>query len=236
MAVLEWCKLLGDPRDRHYWKKVVTDPSHFEALAYFRILAFLPTSLRATSTRCAPIGTSSAHLDDVDNGIGIFYRGTSLFSMIMFCSMRLIARDVALAGRFDGILWRLLCRSVSDLRQLLTKSDRDRCLGRDGDRAAWTSAAGERSTDLLAHPFDAVPFQRSVPAPRLLEIGAPNASLVGGAPPPREAHGSPEHVRTSLSISEARPDTNRSLAALRSKQSAKHWHFFYASQLRRRLL
>jgi hypothetical protein len=31
MAVLEWCKLFGNPRDGYYWAKVVTDPSHFEA-------------------------------------------------------------------------------------------------------------------------------------------------------------------------------------------------------------
>lgn len=31
MAVLEWCKLLADPKGNHFWAKVVTDKAHFEA-------------------------------------------------------------------------------------------------------------------------------------------------------------------------------------------------------------
>jgi hypothetical protein len=31
MAVIEWCKLLGDNKGRHYWTNVVTDSSSFEA-------------------------------------------------------------------------------------------------------------------------------------------------------------------------------------------------------------
>jgi hypothetical protein len=30
-AVLEWCKLLGDEKDKHFWRNVVTDPLSFEA-------------------------------------------------------------------------------------------------------------------------------------------------------------------------------------------------------------
>jgi hypothetical protein len=31
ISVLEWCKLLGDEKDKHYWRNVVTDPAAFEA-------------------------------------------------------------------------------------------------------------------------------------------------------------------------------------------------------------
>jgi hypothetical protein len=31
ISVLEWCKLLGDERDKHFWRNVVTDPAAFEA-------------------------------------------------------------------------------------------------------------------------------------------------------------------------------------------------------------
>ena len=31
MCVLEWCKLFGDKRGKHYWGKIVTDVSGFEA-------------------------------------------------------------------------------------------------------------------------------------------------------------------------------------------------------------
>jgi hypothetical protein len=30
MAVMEWCKLFGDRNGKHFWAKVVTDPSRFE--------------------------------------------------------------------------------------------------------------------------------------------------------------------------------------------------------------
>jgi len=29
--VLEWCKLLGDEKDKHFWRNVVTDQRAFEA-------------------------------------------------------------------------------------------------------------------------------------------------------------------------------------------------------------
>jgi hypothetical protein len=29
--VLEWCKLLGDEKDKHFWRNVVADPAAFEA-------------------------------------------------------------------------------------------------------------------------------------------------------------------------------------------------------------
>lgn len=29
VSVLEWCKLYGDPRGGHYWRKVVTEPTNF---------------------------------------------------------------------------------------------------------------------------------------------------------------------------------------------------------------
>ena len=29
--MLEWCKLLGDEKDKHFWRNVVTDPAAFEA-------------------------------------------------------------------------------------------------------------------------------------------------------------------------------------------------------------
>jgi hypothetical protein len=31
ISVLEWCKLLGDEKDKHFWRNVVTDPAAFEA-------------------------------------------------------------------------------------------------------------------------------------------------------------------------------------------------------------
>jgi hypothetical protein len=31
ISVLEWCKLLGDEKDKHFWRNVVTDPGAFEA-------------------------------------------------------------------------------------------------------------------------------------------------------------------------------------------------------------
>ena len=31
LAVLEWCKLLGDEKANHYWRKIVSAPSKFEA-------------------------------------------------------------------------------------------------------------------------------------------------------------------------------------------------------------
>jgi hypothetical protein len=31
IAVLEWCKLLGDDKDKHFWRNVVADPTTFEA-------------------------------------------------------------------------------------------------------------------------------------------------------------------------------------------------------------
>ena len=30
MAVIEWCKLLGDRKGKHFWANVVTDPARFE--------------------------------------------------------------------------------------------------------------------------------------------------------------------------------------------------------------
>lgn len=30
IAVLEWCKLFGDPKDPHFWRKIATAPSGFE--------------------------------------------------------------------------------------------------------------------------------------------------------------------------------------------------------------
>lgn len=29
MAVLEWCKLFGDPKGKHYWRNIVTEPESF---------------------------------------------------------------------------------------------------------------------------------------------------------------------------------------------------------------
>ena len=37
IAVLEWCKLLGDDKDKHFWRNVVADPRAFEV----RLLAEL---------------------------------------------------------------------------------------------------------------------------------------------------------------------------------------------------
>ena len=31
ISVLEWCKLLGEEKDKHFWRNVVTDPAAFEA-------------------------------------------------------------------------------------------------------------------------------------------------------------------------------------------------------------
>jgi hypothetical protein len=31
IAVLEWCKLFGDRKGKHFWANVVTDPSSFES-------------------------------------------------------------------------------------------------------------------------------------------------------------------------------------------------------------
>jgi hypothetical protein len=31
MCVLEWCKLLGDKKDKHHWSRVVSDTTRFEA-------------------------------------------------------------------------------------------------------------------------------------------------------------------------------------------------------------
>jgi hypothetical protein len=31
ISVLEWCKLLGDDKDKHFWRNVVDDPPAFEA-------------------------------------------------------------------------------------------------------------------------------------------------------------------------------------------------------------
>ena len=41
IAVLEWCKLLGDEKDKHFWRNVVTDPPAFEAslLAHLEMTA-----------------------------------------------------------------------------------------------------------------------------------------------------------------------------------------------------
>jgi hypothetical protein len=32
MAVIEWCKLLGDRNGKHFWRKVVAEPSRFEVM------------------------------------------------------------------------------------------------------------------------------------------------------------------------------------------------------------
>jgi hypothetical protein len=37
IAVLEWCKLLGDDRDKHFWRNVVADPTAFEAGLLFNL-------------------------------------------------------------------------------------------------------------------------------------------------------------------------------------------------------
>ena len=39
--MLEWCKLLGDEKDKHFWRNVVTDPPAFEAslLAHLEMTA-----------------------------------------------------------------------------------------------------------------------------------------------------------------------------------------------------
>lgn len=31
MCVLEWCKLFADPKDKHHWSRIVTDPAKFNA-------------------------------------------------------------------------------------------------------------------------------------------------------------------------------------------------------------
>jgi len=31
MCVLEWCKLFADKKEKHHWRKVVSDPARFEA-------------------------------------------------------------------------------------------------------------------------------------------------------------------------------------------------------------
>jgi hypothetical protein len=31
ISVLEWCKLLGDEKDKHFWRNIVADPAAFEA-------------------------------------------------------------------------------------------------------------------------------------------------------------------------------------------------------------
>jgi hypothetical protein len=40
ISVLEWCKLLGDEKDKHFWRNVVTDPAAFEV----SLLAHLATT------------------------------------------------------------------------------------------------------------------------------------------------------------------------------------------------
>jgi hypothetical protein len=37
MALIEWCKLLADPKGKHYWANVVNDPSRFEGVMLGRL-------------------------------------------------------------------------------------------------------------------------------------------------------------------------------------------------------
>ncbi len=65
VATLEWCKLLGDTRGRHFWKNVVTDKSRFEA----ELLAELAMTADEFSKLVDTIRTYRdkfvAHLDDL---------------------------------------------------------------------------------------------------------------------------------------------------------------------------
>jgi hypothetical protein len=64
IAVLEWCKLFGDPRGKHYWAKVVTNADEFRA----GLLHRLAISNAAFDTYIREMRTYRdrfvAHLDD----------------------------------------------------------------------------------------------------------------------------------------------------------------------------
>ncbi|MCD4674473.1 MAG: hypothetical protein K8S18_00550 [Desulfobacula sp.] len=37
ICVLEWCKIFGDLRGKHSWKKAISDPKSFKDGGYYRI-------------------------------------------------------------------------------------------------------------------------------------------------------------------------------------------------------
>jgi hypothetical protein len=63
-AVLEWCKLLGDPKGKHFWAEVVTDPSRFEAKLLSH-LGIRPGELAGYVKMRAYRDQFLAHLDDL---------------------------------------------------------------------------------------------------------------------------------------------------------------------------
>jgi hypothetical protein len=66
MAVIEWCKLLGDRKGKHSWANVVTDSSRFESA----LLAHLSTTPEELAAYVHDVRTYRdkflAHLDDLN--------------------------------------------------------------------------------------------------------------------------------------------------------------------------
>jgi hypothetical protein len=61
IAVLEWCKLLGDEKDKHFWRNVVTDPAAFEASLLIS-LEMTESDFADFAKRFVGTGTSSSRI------------------------------------------------------------------------------------------------------------------------------------------------------------------------------
>ena len=61
ISVLEWCKLLGDERDKHFWRNVVTDPAGFEA-SLLANLGMTASDFDGLAKKMVGIGTSLSRI------------------------------------------------------------------------------------------------------------------------------------------------------------------------------
>jgi hypothetical protein len=65
MAIVEWCKLLGDSKGKHFWANVVTDPGGFEAAMLSNLGLTAPEFATYVDTARKYRDKFLAHLDDL---------------------------------------------------------------------------------------------------------------------------------------------------------------------------
>jgi hypothetical protein len=66
MAVIEWCKLLGDRKGKHFWANVVTDASRFESAMLLHLGVTADQHAAYVDEMRAYRDKFLAHLDDLE--------------------------------------------------------------------------------------------------------------------------------------------------------------------------
>jgi hypothetical protein len=66
MAIIDWCKIFGDPHGKHYWAKTVTDQSRFFATLLQRLRLDEAGFNAYVETLRRPRDKFIAHLDEED--------------------------------------------------------------------------------------------------------------------------------------------------------------------------